>query len=77
MHTKNKGKTKKNNRTQAYSTPRAEARAGPGWGPQAQTGGAVGSRFIVFPTLSFVFGMNMPFWGWKLILDWIEHNTRN
>ena len=33
MHTKNKGKPKKNNKTQAYSTPRAEARAGPGRGP--------------------------------------------
>ena len=33
MHTKNKGKPKKNNNTQAYSTPRAEARAGPGRGP--------------------------------------------
>ena len=32
MHTKNKGKPKKNNKTQAYSTPRAEAQAGPGRG---------------------------------------------
>ena len=32
MHTKNKGKPRKNNKTQAYSTPRAEARAGPGRG---------------------------------------------
>ena len=29
MHTKNKGKPRKNNKTQAYSTPRAEAQAGP------------------------------------------------
>ena len=33
MHTKSKGKLKKNIKTQAYSTPRAEARAGPGRGP--------------------------------------------
>ena len=37
MHIKNKGKPQKNNKTQAYSTPRAEARAGarvpgPNWG---------------------------------------------
>ena len=58
MHTKNKGKPQKNNKTQAYSTPRAGARA--------QTGGAVGLRFIVFLWLSFVFGMHMPLLGWKL-----------
>ena len=33
MHTQNTGKPKTNNKTQAYSTPRAEAQAGPGRGP--------------------------------------------
>ena len=33
MHTKNIGKPKKNNKTQAYNTPRAKAQAGPGRGP--------------------------------------------
>ena len=80
MHTKNKGKPKKNNKTQAYSTPRAEAQAGPGRGPGPGPklhGGAVGLRFIVFLRFSFVFGMHMPLLGWKLILGWIQPNTRN
>ena len=72
MHTKNKGKPKKNNKTQAYSTPSL----GPGPGPARAClglgpGGAVGLRFIVFLRFSFVFGMHMPFLGWKLILGWI------
>ena len=53
MHTQNKGKPKKNNKTQAYSTPRAEARAGAGPGSRAQTGGAVGLRFNAFLRFSF------------------------
>ena len=79
MPTKNKGKLKKNNKTHAYSTPpfgpgtRAPARACPGLGP----GGAVGLRLIVFLRFSFVFGMHMPLLGWKLILGWIQPNTRN
>ena len=40
-------------------------------GSRAQTGGAVGLRFIVFLKFSFVFGMHMPLLGWKLILGWI------
>ena len=75
MHAQNKGKPRKNNKTQAYSTPRAEARAGPGRGlgpgSRAQTGGAVGLRFIVFLKFSFVSDMHMPLLGWKLILGWI------
>ena len=51
-------------------------RPGPGPGSRAQTGGAVGLRFIVFLRFSFVFGMHMPLLGWKLILGWIQPNTR-
>ena len=38
MHTKNKGKPQKNNKSQAYSTPRAEALAGRGTGPGPKLG---------------------------------------
>ena len=55
---------------------RGPGRPGPGPGSQAQTGGAVGLRFIVFLRFSFVFGMHMPLLGWKLILGWIQPNTR-
>ena len=73
-------KTIQQNKTQAYSTPRAEAQAGPGRpglgpGSRAQTGGAVGLRFIVFLRFSFVFGMHMPLLSWKLILGWISFQT--
>ena len=67
MHTKNKGKPKKNNKVQAYSTPSLGARACLGLGP----GGAVGLRFIVFLGFSCVSGMHLPLLGWKLILGWI------
>ena len=83
MHTKNKGKPKKNNKTQAYSTPgpgpgQARARAwvpGANWGSQAQTGGAASLRFIVFQWVSCFLGMHMPLLGWKLILGWILFKT--
>ena len=70
MHTKNKGKPKKNNKTQAYSTPRAEAQAGPGRGPGPgpKLGVLQACAFIVFLRFSFVFGVHMPLLGWKLIL---------
>ena len=50
---------------------------GPGPGlPGLRPWGAVGLRFIVFLRFSFVFGMHMPLLGWKLILGWIQPNTR-
>ena len=55
----------KKSKTQACSTIRAEAwtRAGPGPGSQAQGGGAVGLRSIVFAFFSCKNGMRMPFLG--------------
>ena len=51
---------------------RGLGRPGPGPGSQAQTGGAVGLRFIVFVQLvSCILGMHMLLLGWKLILGWI------
>ena len=78
MHTKNKGKLKKNNKTQAYSTPSLGPGPGPRPGParaSALHGGAVGLRFTVFLRFSFAFGMHMLLLGWKLILGWIQFQT--
>ena len=72
MHTKNKGKPKKNNKTQAYSTPSLGPGPGPRPGPGASAlGGAGGLRFIFFLRVSFVLGMHMPLLVWKLILGWL------
>ena len=72
MHTKNKGKPKKNNKTQAYSTPRAEARAGPGrgLGPRPKLGVLQACILQFFRWVSCILGMHMPLLGWKLILGW-------
>ena len=71
MHTKNKGKPKINNKTQAYNTaPPVWARdPGPGPGlPGPRPWGCLGLRFIVCLGFSFVFGMHMPLSGWESIL---------
>ena len=79
MHTQNARNPLKKQENASLQHPRAGARGRPGPGPgsQAQTGGAVGLRFIVFLRCSFVFGMHMPLSGWKLILSWIQPNTTN
>ena len=43
---------------------------------RAQPEGAVGLRLIFFLKFSFVFGMHMTLLEWKLILGWIQPNTR-
>ena len=70
MHTK-----KQDNKRGKTIKRKPTAPPGPGPGSRAQTGGAVGLRFIVFLRFSFVFGMHMPLLGWKLILGWIQPNT--
>ena len=75
MQTKNQGKPRKNSKTQAYSTP--SLGPGPRPRPGPRPWGAVGLRFIFFRGFSFVFGMHVPLLGRKLILGWIQPNTRN
>ena len=75
MHTKNKGKPKKNNKTQAYSTP--SLGPGPGPGPARASARGVLYRCVLFIFFWFccMLGMHMPILGWKLILGWICFQT--
>ena len=73
MHTQNARHPLKETIKRKPTAPqgRGPGRPGPGPGSQAQTGGAVGLRFIVFSLVSCILGMHMLLLGWKLILGWI------
>ena len=70
MHTQNDGKPEKNNKTKAYSTPRAEAQAGPSRGP-GPNWGCCRLAFYGFPFGFLAFWYAYALLGWKLILGWL------